>query len=114
MSYSNLCTIWREGSRDAYGHVTYESGVYRSVDQVGSSQKITDSKGEEFVPTAKFWSKLEHVSGAVFIPTEGDYIVRGEFAGSVRPENTEAQAIRKRVVYDNSMFGQASEYMFAT
>lgn len=113
MSYPNKCTIWQSTGSDQFGQRTWRFGVFRSVDELSSGEKIRDARGVEFSPKQKFWTGLELVSGAAFVPKESDFIARGEFS-SDRPETAGAQAIRVRTVYDNSMFGAADEYLLIT
>ncbi len=114
--YTSAFTVWPAGAKDPnYGDITYGAPtVFAGLFRQGGTLKLTDSKGQEFLPTSTFWSRLDVLSGDLFTPANDDLIVRGDHRMETSPANLGAQQIRGRTIEDNSMFGEPVDYIFGT
>lgn len=114
--YTSTFTVWRGGETDPdYGEVVYGAPtVFKGLFKRGGNLKLTDKLGQEFLPTSTYWTRLEIVSGAVFVPSNDDLIVMGDHGLITDPLTVNAQQIRGETIYDNSMFGQPVDYIFGT
>ncbi len=114
--YTSTFTVWRGGETDPdYGDVIYGAPtVFKGLFKRGGNLKLTDKLGQEFLPTSTYWTRLEVISGAVFVPSNDDLIVLGSHASVTDPLTLNAQQIRGETIYDNSMFGQPVDYIFGT
>ena len=114
--YTSVFTVWQAGIKDPnYGDITYGSpAVFTGLFRQGGTLKLTDKKGQEFLPTSTFWSRLDVVAGDAFIPENDDLILRGDHRMSDNPASLGAQQIRGQTIEDNSMFGEPVDYIFGT
>lgn len=114
MSYTNQCTVWQITGTNEFGQRSWRAGVFKSNDKLSTGQKISDSRGVTFSAKQKFWTALELVAGEAFVPKESDYVIRGNFLSTAVPTDANAEAIRMVDIFDNSMFGQADDYLLVT
>lgn len=114
--YTSLFTVWRAGTTDVRtGNASYGNPiVYKGLFQQGGNLKLTDKMGQEFLPTSKFWSALEVVSGNGPAPSNDDLISLGDHRNVADPSTISTQQIRGNTIYDNSMFGESTDYLYGT
>ncbi|AUR95664.1 head-closure protein [Vibrio phage 1.210.O._10N.222.52.C2] len=114
--YTSSFTVWPAGVTDPnYGDIIYNAPtVFKGLFRQGGNLKLTDPKGQEFLPTSTFWSNLEVIAGELFTPNNGDLILRGDHRSADNPASLGAQQIRGQTIEDNSMFGEPVDYIFGT
>lgn len=113
--YTGEITAWPPGKRDNRGDFTFGSPtVFKGIYEIGSSIKLTDDKGNEFSPKSLFWTRLEVVSGDSVIPKTGWQIANGNHGQVTSPDLVGAEQIRGVTQFDNSMFGQPSDFALGT
>lgn len=114
--YTSLFTVWSAGATDVRtGNTTYGNPiVYKGLFQNGGNLKLTDKMGQEFSPTSTYWSALEVVSGSGPVPSNDDLIAFGDHRNVTDPSTISTQQIRGNTIYDNSMFGETSDYLYGT
>lgn len=114
--YTGFFTVWKAGERDVRsGDASYGNPVvYKGLFQQGGNLKLTDKLGQEFSPSSTYWSALEVVFGAGSPPNNDDLIAMGDHRGVSSPTTINTQQIRGITVFDNSMFGELSDYVYGT
>lgn len=114
--YTSFFTVWKASETDVRsGDSTYGNPVvYKGLFQQGGNLKLSDKMGQEFIPSSTYWSALEVVSGTGSPPNNDDLIAMGDHRSVTNPTSISTQQIRGRTVFDNSMFGEASDYVYGT
>ncbi len=114
--YTSSFTVWPAGATDPnYGDIVYGTPtVFTGLFRQGGTLKLTDNRGQEFLPTSTFWSRLDVIAGDSLVPSNDDLILRGDHRMSDNPASLGAQQIRGQTIEDNSMFGEPVDYIFGT
>lgn len=114
--YTSLFTVWTAGVTDvrsgntSYGSPTVFKGLYKQ----GGNLKLVDKTGQEFHPKSTFWTAHEVVTGSLRTVSNDDLIMFGDHRGVADPLTVNAQQVRGSTIFDNSMFGEESDYIYGT
>lgn len=114
--YTSMFTVWTAGARDVRsGDTSYGSPtVFKGLFKQGGNLKLVDKTGQEFHPKSTFWTALEVVTGSLTTIRNDDLIMFGDHRSVTDPLTVSAQQVRGQTIFDNSMFGQSSDYVYGT
>lgn len=112
--YTSTFTMWRVIGTDRDGYTEYSDPVTMKCQfEMGSKNKYTDNRGQEFQPMSTIWTELRDLSGDIReTPQFGDIVFIGTSTAAEPPAGT--FAIRSVIRDDVSIFGQIPDYTLRT
>lgn len=107
-SYTRTATLWALTGRDDWtGQKTYAAPVAFRCDYKATSQRMTDTNGNEFTSQQQIFTEYSTAK-------QGDMVLIGEHTAATSPVTAGAIEVRSVMRYSDTFNQAADDYMVAT
>lgn len=101
-SYVYQLTVWKVTVNE-YQESTFGAPYLIMGDWMAGGDVATDMRGTEFIVSSKY--HFEAADGSALIPSQEDYILRGDHTAVSDPTTINAEVVRKIEGWGMEMFG---------